>query len=323
MAVRRKPNGKWQIDISMGRKKRKKITIECSEVDARRHEIEFKKQLGKQVYDRFTIEMLVSDYLDYIEIHQSPKTCKDKKKMLFGHIIPFFGRMYPDLITREVIEKYKLLRLKDKKIYRAVNLEIYCLSAFIKWAWEQGKCNEPLSHLKMLPYKRPLPNPITKEEVLLLIENASPFYRALFLCLYHAGLRSKEAMNLEWSNVDYKRNSLRIKGKGNRERLIPISLLLKEALQGLPQINDYIFPSRITKKPLVDIRRGIEFAKKRAGIKRKITPHMLRHSFATHLLEAGNDIRVIQQLLGHKDIKTTMIYTNVAFPLKEKAIRSL
>jgi site-specific recombinase XerD len=122
---------------------------------------------------------------------------------------------------------------------------------------------------------------------------------------------------------------IRIHGKGNKTRIIPMTENLHAALkthlssseprpQGSGQ--DLVFPSPITGQKLTDIRRAIWGAAKRAGIRKTVTPHMLRHSFATHLLERGANLRTIQELLGHEAVTTTQIYTHVAFDEKRKAV---
>jgi len=133
-------------------------------------------------------------------------------------------------------------------------------------------------------------------------------------------MRKNEVFNLTWDDIFFEHGLIRVrKAKMNKERFVPMSQTLKKALLHLKATrtddNPLVFPSPKTGKPLNDIRRVILRIAKRAGIERKITPHRLRHSFATHLLESGVDLKTIQALLGHEDIKTTQIYTKVAMPV--------
>lgn len=145
----------------------------------------------------------------------------------------------------------------------------------------------------------------------------------MFELLYSCGLRISEACRLKISDIDMENMLLNIKGKGQRERLVPFGELAEESLnfyfkQARKEINnsenlDYVFVSR----------KGRELSRKsawrllkrymdRAGIEKNITPHTLRHSFATHMLQNGADLRAVQELLGHMDIATTQIYTHLA-----------
>ncbi len=121
-----------------------------------------------------------------------------------------------------------------------------------------------------------------------------------------------------------------VNGKGNKQGKVSLTRTAQEVVR--EQIKrlgkkgykgELLFPSRKTGDALTDIRKPIKTAMKKAGITRRITPHMFRHSFATHLLEAGTDLRTIQELLGHEQISTTQIYTHVAMTRKQDAINSL
>ncbi len=292
------------------------------------YELELRKQLGKPVRSTETVAGLIEPYLEWVRLHQAEKTYRDKKKMLFAHLLGFFGNMYPDFIDRSLVDAYKQKRIAEIQLVgryegkRAVNLEVLCLQALIKWAHEHGLCSEPPVRTRQLPYRRPLPQPLTYAETRAFIDACEPFYRALMLCLYHAGLRKHEAFKLMDTDLYFEAGLVRVAGKGDRERYVPMSAMLKDALLSVVRPG-LVFPSPRTGRVLVDVRRAIERAKKKSGLTRRIYPHLLRHSFATHLLEAGNDIRSIQVLMGHQEITTTQIYTQVAMPHLKHVIASL
>lgn len=320
--------GKYLLDISLGRKKRHKYIHYGTEEEAQIAYRDYLQQFGKPVKNHITIAGMVDEYLDFCRMHQRPKTLHDKKKMLFGNLIGYFGNIMPDRISINIIDAYKKKRLNEagRDIYRAINLEILCLQSMVKWAQERGYCNETLTKSRPLPYKRPLPSPVSKEDLDRFIEVANPFYKAFFLCLYHAGMRYNEVRTLTWDKVNLQDGSIRVYGKGGKTRYVPMSDRLRNALQGLAETKNkqgLIFQSAVTGKEIVDIRRAIKKCKELSGITSHITPHKLRHSFATHLLTNGNDLRTIQQLLGHAEITTTTIYAQVVNPLMEKAVRGL
>ena len=154
----------------------------------------------------------------------------------------------------------------------------------------------------------------------------SPWHFAFCSCMYYAGMRFQEVAALRRRDVHD--THIRVMGKGSKERLIPISPGLRKALDGYSESvvtvdTDLVFPSPVTGRQITTIKSAMRLAKKRAGIDRRITPHMLRHAFATHLLERGGDLRSIQMLLGHADISTTQIYTNVAIPHLANTINRL
>lgn len=136
--------------------------------------------------------------------------------------------------------------------------------------------------------------------------------------LYGAGLRLIEGLSLKVSDIDSKEMLLRVRcGKGGRERVAMLSpelLLNFRAYYKVYQPKEWLFPGDNGKFHVSTsvIQRACSQAAKKAGIKKKVSPHILRHSFASHLLENNTDIRIIQELLGHRSLKTTMIYTHVS-----------
>lgn len=163
-----------------------------------------------------------------------------------------------------------------------------------------------------------LPKVISKEEVLSIIKNTNNIkHKCIVSLLYSAGLRRSELLNLKLEDIDSKRMVITIKNtKGNKER---ISILSETILKDLRlyfikyKPKTYLFEGQNSAKYSPNsVLQLVKAAAKRAGIIKTVTPHMLRHSFATHLLENGTDLRYIQVLLGHSSTKTTEIYTHVA-----------
>ena len=161
-----------------------------------------------------------------------------------------------------------------------------------------------------------LPMVLSKEEINKMIEATNNMkHKLVIMFLYYAGLRLDEARNIKWQDVDFDREIIHLKtAKGDKERVV----FLHKKLIGILKIygtdkEGLVFVSqRGGKYNKRTIQQIIKSTSKKVGIKKNVTPHTLRHSFATHLLEGGADIRYIQQLLGHKDLKTTQIYTHVA-----------
>ena len=287
------------------------------------------KEKGKAVADTMSVSAISEKYIPWTEMQLRPRTVEEKKRMLYGRLLTFFGRMLPDYITTDIIDLYKRKRLaetKRGKIHRQINLEIGCLYTMVAWAADKtrGYCNDQLPHHERLPYRRPVPDTLSVEEAVRIIEAMRPFHRAMFYCLYHAGLRASEATSLRPSDVHLDHGVLRVTGKGGKTRLVPMSERLKDALreqlQTLPEDAKLVFPSRRGGGELTDIRWPIRRALKILKMTRRVTPHMLRHSFASHMIDAGADLKTVGDLLGHEDISTTAIYTHPALRTKQAAI---
>jgi site-specific recombinase XerD len=175
--------------------------------------------------------------------------------------------------------------------------------------------------LTVVPYPRRIPVVLSVEEVTLLLHAASaPKYKAAFATAYGAGLRVSEVVALKVGDIDSERMLLRVeRGKGGKDRHAMLSPQLLDLLrawwrEGRRRSLLLLFPGRNPVEPLSarQLGRVIRAAAQAAGITKRVSPHTLRHSFATHLLEQGVDIRVIQTLLGHAKLDTTALYTRVA-----------
>jgi len=186
-------------------------------------------------------------------------------------------------------------------------------------------------HLERIPVLREakrLPTVLTPEEVARLLAAAPGMkYRAALSVAYGAGLRASEVISLKVSGIDSRQMTIRVEqGKGRKDRTAKLSPQLLELLrawwtQARPPV--WLFPSRMSAFDHISLRqlaRGCQAAVTAAEIKKRVTLHTLRHSFATHLLEAGVDVRVIQVMLGHAKLETTSIYTRVSPKMIQDAI---
>ena len=164
--------------------------------------------------------------------------------------------------------------------------------------------------------KGKLPVVLNKEEINKMFESTLNLkHRLVLMFLYYTGVRVNEIVNLKWEDIDFPRGTIHLKtAKGEKERVIFFHEKLKSFIEYFNLKKDgFVFLSNFGKKyDDRTVQLIVRNAAKKAVISKKVTPHTLRHSFATHLLEAGADIRHIQKLLGHSSLQTTQIYTHVA-----------
>ncbi len=209
----------------------------------------------------------------------------------------------------------------------SVARKIVSIKAFHKYLSENYKVIDISTKINTPKFYRKLPNILTIEEVdnLLDINLDTPFdYRnkAMLELMYSSGLRVSELINLELSDIDLNNNYVRCFGKGSKERIVPIGEYSSKYLSiYINEYRDSMKKGYYTEKIFLNnhgkemTRQGffkiIKKIAKDKDINKNITPHMLRHSFATHLLNNGADLRTIQEMLGHSSISTTQIYTNV------------
>ena len=209
----------------------------------------------------------------------------------------------------------------------SVARKIVSIKAFHKYLSENYDVVDISTKINTPRFYRKLPNILTIEEVdnLLDIKLDTPFdYRnkAMLELMYSSGLRVSELINLELSDIDLNNNYVRCFGKGSKERIVPVGEYSSKYLSiYINEYRDSMKKSYYTEKIFLNnhgkemTRQGffkiIKKIAKDKDINKNITPHMLRHSFATHLLNNGADLRTIQEMLGHSSISTTQIYTNV------------
>jgi site-specific recombinase XerD len=229
------------------------------------------------------------------------------------------GRL--DRLGADDLRRYQVYLLEERKLaVGTVVAEIAALRFFFLRVLKRRDMKEDLPYPKR---RRRLPVVLSPEEVQRLIAGAKNLYhRTLLLTLYGAGLRRSEVAHLKVRDIDSQRMLLRVdQGKGGRDREVPLSPTLLAALREYyrwMRPETYLFPGTrdgwradkpITTKPIWE---AVRLAAQRAKIDKPVTPHTLRHSYATHLLEAGADLRTIQLLLGHADLSHTTVYLHLS-----------
>ena len=224
----------------------------------------------------------------------------------------------PDKLTKEMIEDY-LLFLKNNKGLAQGSLGVRATG--LRFFYDKVIEKPMQINLRINYKKKKLPVVLTQDEVWKLINAPENIKHRLFLMTtYSAGLRASEATRLKPENIDSKRMLIKVTGKGGKERYSLLSkMLLKELRRYYKTENPitWLFPSAFKSKGIKPLSYQSAYniydkARKKAGIKASSGLHTLRHSFATHLLETGHDIRRIQVLLGHANLSTTLIYLHVS-----------
>ena len=247
----------------------------------------------------------------------------DWKSVELKHLMAFLQSERARPLAGEPEESTK--RLSSESVY----LEIAALRAFYKFAENEKLLPLNIAEYLSLPrrWKR-LPKGLSNDEIKKLLEPQNPETpeslcdQAILELAYASGLRLSELKNLRLEQLHLDAGFINVIGKGNKERVVPVGRQAVEALNrylaaGRPKLVAPRSPANVfltqrgTPFAAVTLWLHVKNRVRRAGVGRNVTPHMLRHSFATHLLEHGADLRVIQELLGHANISTTEIYTHV------------
>lgn len=278
------------------------------------------------------MEHIIRQFLEYIEVEAglSHNTIAAYRRDLQAFQSFLASRKIARIrdVTTDAVECY-VSRLRDTHCNRSVSRAVSALRAFARFAVESGEI--PVSFMQSVPLPKPrlrLPETLTEEEVRQLIETPTgkgaleTRNRTIMEFLYGCGLRASELTSLTVDSVNFSFRYLRCTGKGSKERLVPVggasiralrdylSTARPALLNGHP--TSALFLTRTGRRMRrEDVFRLVEKRTAATGIRKHVSPHVFRHSFATHLLENGADLRVVQEMLGHANLSTTQIYTHV------------
>ena len=281
---------------------------------------------------KYKLEILIEDYLSYIKLEKklSKNTIFNYKLDLdnYQEYLKKKGITNPNKITLNDINTY-LKYLKDKKLdARTIARHITVIKEFHKYLLRVKEVKEDITlNLDNIKVAKKIPNILNDHDLNLVLDvktdNAFKYRdKAMLELMYGSGLRISELINLTIYSIDFDNNCVLIEGKGNKERIVPISAYSREALLNYLEVRSSLLKKKkeATDKLFLNnhgegiTRHGFNYILqnilKEKDIQVKVTPHSLRHTFATTLLNNGADLRSIQELLGHADIVTTRIYTH-------------
>ena len=266
---------------------------------------------------------IIGEYLEYLELEKglSQNTIDAYRRDLSD-----FSQEIEDIksIDRMTISSYVRSLRERKYAPTSVIRKVASLRGFFKWVTSSGIIDKnPAATLEQPKMPQRLPKVVSVKEIEeMLRNNLTPIEHIVMELLYSCGLRVSELVNLKLSDIDLSSKYIRCFGKGSKERIIPLGEIAKTAIREyLPQRELLIKKYNLNTKRLLIKENGHYINRQDVYnfihtqgkvIHKNISPHTLRHSFATHLLENGADLRVVQELLGHSDVSTTQLYTHIS-----------
>ena len=235
----------------------------------------------------------------------------------------FLESEYIKHVTYKDIRSYLAHMYNKKYSSRTISSKLSAIRSFYKYEVNKGVIRDnPCLLISNPKVEKKLPNYLSYNEIETMLEVPDTFKnnslrdKLIIEILYSTGIRVSELVNIKVKDIDFYNNQILILGKGNKERYVIFGNTLKDMLKEYISIksdSEYLITNKYNKK--MSTRSIEEIVKKIVkidGIKNKVTPHTIRHTFATHMLNEGADLRVVQELLGHENLKTTEVYTHVS-----------
>lgn len=319
MSVRRISDQKFIIDFYPAGRKGKRVqeVFRGTKTDAYAYEAEARRQ-GAQLPHSVNPKLIdiIPEYLEWKELHHAPATVKDFKGS-WKFLRQVFGLLQVSAITPAIINKYKKLRQGKA---RATIKELHYLQAVIGWmSRHHPPYAAPLPFkIEKINYKAPLPQiPHPKDIEAFMAEVKDPLTLVMIHLMYRAGLRMKDTRHIRWENIDWNTQTILLtETKGNICRTCVMPPEVIQILSPYRQDKGYVFLNPKTNRPIESLKTVFKNASRRAHIK-PLRPHLLRHAFGTYSLAATDNLRLVQELLGHKSIESTTIYTKIMPRLKK------
>ena len=268
---------------------------------------------------------ILSEYLDFLEIEKGlSQNTIDAYRRDLGDFFDYYSEVEIDKIQRTQINTY--VRNLHEKDYSptSVTRKIASLRGFFKWVCaNEISPTDPTLTLEQPKLAQRLPKVMTLQEINdILNQDLTKIQRVMLELLYGCGLRVSELVNLKINDYDLKGKFLECTGKGSKDRIVPMGNKACEAIKDYLSERDFLIRKfNLKSKQLLINDKGKNVTRQEVytfiheqgkKIHKAISPHTLRHSFATHLLENGADLRVVQELLGHSDVSTTQLYTHIS-----------
>ncbi|MBC20297.1 MAG: tyrosine recombinase XerC [Planctomycetaceae bacterium] len=279
----------------------------------------------------------IERFIDYLRVERnaSPLTLKSYEEDLIALVL-YLEEVEDRRVKINEVSTLDLrrfvARLQEEGYAKStISRKLACLRSFFRFAvresWIESNVAKPLRNPRI---GRKLPHFLSADEIAKLLESPSASSasglrdRAILETMYSSGLRVSELVALEIQDIDFSSGLIRVRGKGRKERLTPLGSFAQRALKNWltkrkpdPKAGkdaaDAVFLNRFGRRLTSrSVGRMLEKCLKKAGLDQRTSPHTLRHSFATHLLDRGADIRSVQELLGHQSLITTQIYTHVS-----------
>jgi len=281
--------------------------------------LERMKEAGKKLRPRpeeiENYREVPAEYIDKLVVMRYSENTVRTYKDCFTEFMNYFNKRDINDLGKEEIQQYLIYLIEERKV--STSYQNQAINA-IKFYYEKVLCGRrQVYYIERPRTEKILPTVLSEQEVKSIIENIQNLkHRCMIMTCYSAGLRVSELLNLKPLDIDSKRMLIKVRGgKGKKDR---ITLLSKKVLELLRTYyiaykpKEYLFEGQMGGRYSErSIQQVLHRATRKAGIGKQVTMHTLRHSFATHLLENGTDLRYIQSLLGHTSPKTTQIYTHI------------